>query len=160
MTETPYCVFHHLILVFYPSIHAWPKTLRCSLGAHTWLIFRQLVKSLKSQSRLLLQQFMCHLIPYHGFNSKKKKKKFSHRNLWPSIQSYAQWENWYTNIVLTHVLNDRDVNNMHHGWPLPCLCTALSSALNVLFSWADSKGSIWKECWAWPMLLLMMTHCS
>lgn len=155
MTETPYCVFHHLILVFYPSIHAWPKTLRCSLGAHTWLIFRQLVKSLKSQSRLLLQQFMCHLIPYHGFNSKKKNSVTETCD--PVSKAMHSGK---TNIVLTHVLNDRDVNNMHHGWPLPCLCTALSSALNVLFSWADSKGSIWKECWAWPMLLLIMTHCS
>lgn len=32
----------------HPSIHPCPKTLRCSLGAHTLLILRQLLNSLKS----------------------------------------------------------------------------------------------------------------
>lgn len=68
-------------------------------------------------------------LPWFQFKKKKKKNSVTE-----TCESYAQWENWYTNIVLTHVLNYRDVNNMHHGWPLPCLCTALSSALNVLFS--------------------------
>lgn len=43
-----YCFSHRLVLALHPSIHPCPKTLGCSLGAHTLLILRQLLNSLKS----------------------------------------------------------------------------------------------------------------
>ncbi len=43
-----YCFSHRLVLASHPSIHPCPKTLRCSLGAHTLLILRQLLNSLRS----------------------------------------------------------------------------------------------------------------